>query len=58
MFLITLCALVLQLPFTYRRYPLMASASDDGSIHVFHSMVYRYVAQRNATPDLVWSELV
>ncbi|KAL7484063.1 hypothetical protein ACHAW6_009703 [Cyclotella cf. meneghiniana] len=22
------------------RYPLMASASDDGSIHVFHSMVY------------------
>ncbi len=23
-----------------RRYPLMASASDDGSIHVFHSMVY------------------
>jgi hypothetical protein len=46
------------LPFTYRRYPLMASASDDGSIHVFHSMVYRYVAQRNATPDLVWSELV
>jgi len=22
------------------RYPLMASASDDGSIHVFHSMIY------------------
>ena len=22
------------------RYPLMASASDDGSVHVFHSMVY------------------
>jgi len=24
----------------HRRYPLMASSSDDGSIHVFHSMVY------------------
>ena len=24
----------------HRRYPLMASASDDGTIHVFHSMVY------------------
>lgn len=24
----------------HARYPLMASASDDGSIHVFHSMVY------------------
>jgi ribosome biogenesis protein ERB1 len=22
------------------RYPLMASSSDDGSIHIFHSMVY------------------
>lgn len=22
------------------RYPLMASASDDGSVHIFHSMVY------------------
>ena len=26
-----------------RRYPLMASASDDGTIHVFHCMVYRLV---------------
>jgi ribosome biogenesis protein ERB1 len=25
----------------HRRYPLMASASDDGSIHIFHSAVYR-----------------
>lgn len=24
----------------HRRYPLMASVSDDGAIHVFHSMVY------------------
>ena len=24
----------------HRRYPLMASASDDGAVHVFHSMVY------------------
>ena len=24
----------------HRRYPLMASASDDGTIHVFHSTVY------------------
>jgi ribosome biogenesis protein ERB1 len=24
----------------HRRYPLMASASDDGSVHIFHSMVY------------------
>lgn len=24
-----------------RRYPLMASASDDGNVHVFHCMVYR-----------------
>mmetsp|Transcript_20707 Transcript_20707/g.31071 ORF Transcript_20707/g.31071 Transcript_20707/m.31071 type:complete len:825 (-) Transcript_20707:98-2572(-) len=24
----------------HSRYPLMASASDDGSVHVFHSMVY------------------
>ncbi len=24
----------------HMRYPLMASASDDGSVHVFHSMVY------------------
>ena len=23
-----------------RRYPLFASASDDGSVHVFHGMVY------------------
>ena len=24
----------------HQRYPLMASAADDGVIHVFHSMVY------------------
>lgn len=24
----------------HRHYPLMASASDDGSIHVFHATVY------------------
>ncbi|KAH9129931.1 hypothetical protein LEN26_008054 [Aphanomyces euteiches] len=24
----------------HKRYPLMASASDDGTIHIFHSMVY------------------
>lgn len=24
----------------HNRYPLMASASDDGAVHVFHSMVY------------------
>eukprot|EP00980_Cylindrotheca_fusiformis_P006261 scaffold1340_cov122-Cylindrotheca_fusiformis.AAC.4 len=24
----------------HNRYPLMASASDDGTVHVFHSMVY------------------
>jgi ribosome biogenesis protein ERB1 len=24
----------------HTRYPLMASSSDDGNIHVFHSMVY------------------
>jgi ribosome biogenesis protein ERB1 len=24
----------------HNRYPLMASASDDGSVHIFHSMVY------------------
>lgn len=24
-----------------RRFPLMASASDDGSVHVFHSTVYK-----------------
>jgi ribosome biogenesis protein ERB1 len=24
----------------HHRYPLMASASDDGSVHIFHSMVY------------------
>lgn len=24
----------------HRRYPLMASCSDDGAVHVFHSMVY------------------
>ena len=24
----------------HSRYPLMASSSDDGTIHVFHSMVY------------------
>lgn len=26
------------------KYPLMASASDDGTIHIFHAMVYSYVA--------------
>lgn len=26
--------------FVCRRYPLFASASDDGSVHVFHGMVY------------------
>jgi ribosome biogenesis protein ERB1 len=25
----------------HRKYPLFASASDDGSVHVFHCMVYR-----------------
>jgi ribosome biogenesis protein ERB1 len=25
----------------HRRYPLFASASDDGSVHVFHSTVYK-----------------
>lgn len=25
-----------------RRFPLMASASDDGSVHVFHATVYKY----------------
>jgi ribosome biogenesis protein ERB1 len=24
----------------HHRYPLMASASDDGAVHVFHGMVY------------------
>lgn len=24
----------------HSRYPLMASAADDGAVHVFHSMVY------------------
>lgn len=24
----------------HQRYPLMASASDDGAVHIFHSMVY------------------
>ena len=24
----------------HNKYPLMASSSDDGSVHVFHSMVY------------------
>lgn len=24
----------------YRRYPLMASAADDGTVHVFHAMTY------------------
>jgi ribosome biogenesis protein ERB1 len=27
------------------RYPLLASASDDGTVHVFHSTVYRLVLQ-------------
>ena len=31
------------------RYPLMASASDDGTVHVFHSMVY---------PDLMRNPLI
>lgn len=25
----------------HHKYPLMASASDDGTIHIFHSTVYR-----------------
>ena len=25
----------------HRSYPLFASASDDGSVHVFHGMVYQ-----------------
>lgn len=25
----------------HRRYPLMASASDDGNVHIFHATVYR-----------------
>lgn len=25
----------------HKRFPLMASAADDGSVHVFHSMVYK-----------------
>lgn len=28
----------------HAKYPLMASASDDGTIHIFHAMVYSYVA--------------
>ena len=31
----------------HRRYPLMASAADDGNVHVFHSMVYHEL-NRNA----------
>jgi len=27
----------------HAKYPLMASASDDGTIHIFHAMVYSYV---------------
>lgn len=27
----------------HRRYPLMASAADDGTVHIFHSTVYKYV---------------
>lgn len=26
------------------RYPLMSSASDDGTVHIFHTTVYRYVS--------------
>lgn len=28
----------------HAKYPLMASASDDGTIHIFHAMVYSYVS--------------
>ena len=27
----------------HRRFPLMASAADDGTVHIFHSTVYKYV---------------
>ena len=27
---------------THKRYPLMASASDDGTVQIFHSTVYRF----------------
>ena len=27
----------------HKKYPLMASASDDGTVHIFHSTVYKYV---------------
>lgn len=35
------------------RYPLLASASDDGTVHVFHSTVYRLVLQSlSSSPSL------
>ena len=27
----------------HRRFPLLASASDDGNVHIFHATVYKYV---------------
>lgn len=41
----------------HKRYPLMASASDDGNVHVFHAMVYRS-ATRGGGEWLVCVELL
>lgn len=35
----------------HRSYPLFASSSDDGAVHVFHGAVYQ-VASRSADSDL------
>lgn len=32
---------ILKLVVVFSKYPLMASSSDDGSVHIFHSMVFK-----------------
>ena len=40
----------------HRSYPLFASASDDGSVHVFHGMVYQVSASLLATETLACAQ--
>ena len=39
----------------HRSYPLFASASDDGAVHVFHGMVYQVCRPMTRLPGTCWA---
>jgi hypothetical protein len=39
----------------HRSYPLFASASDDGAVHVFHGLVYQVCRPLTCLPNTSWA---